>query len=129
MEEKGLVVRDTNVLIEIFDRDNKIIADKLVGIGLELICISSVTYSEIIFGSRDKTHQNKLSKSLSRFEIINIDPIIDELHRSLITKYSLSHGLSIQDALIAATCLKGDYPFYTLNKKDFGFIKGLTLID
>jgi predicted nucleic acid-binding protein len=128
MEEKGLVVCDTNVLIEIFDRNNKGIADKVVAIGLERICISSITYSEIIFGSRDKSHQNKLAKNLLRFEIINIDPVIDGLHRNLIAKYALSHGLTIQDAMIAATCLKEDYPLYTLNRKDFGFINELTLI-
>lgn len=41
--------------------------------------------------------------------------------------YSLSHKLSIPDAIIAATALVYDLELYTLNLKDFRFIPGLTL--
>lgn len=41
--------------------------------------------------------------------------------------YSLSHKLSLPDALIAATALSHDVKLYTLNIKDFRFISGLQL--
>jgi predicted nucleic acid-binding protein len=41
--------------------------------------------------------------------------------------YSLSHKLSLPDALIAATALVHDLKLYTLNVKDFRFIAGLEL--
>jgi predicted nucleic acid-binding protein len=41
--------------------------------------------------------------------------------------YSLSHKLSIPDALIAATALVHDSELFTLNVKDFRFIPSLTL--
>ena len=50
------------------------------------------------------------------------------VHRELIKKYSLSHKLSIQDALIAATALDFGFKLFTLNKKDFRFIEGLDLM-
>jgi tRNA(fMet)-specific endonuclease VapC len=42
-------------------------------------------------------------------------------------EYSLSHKLSLPDALIAATVLEHDLELYTLNVRDFGFISGLAL--
>ena len=39
--------------------------------------------------------------------------------------YSLSHRLSLPDALIAAMALEHDLELYTLNIKDFRFILGL----
>jgi len=41
--------------------------------------------------------------------------------------YSLSHNLSIPDALIAATAMEHMLELYTLNTKDFQFIPGLML--
>ena len=41
--------------------------------------------------------------------------------------YSLSHKLSIPDALIAATALNYDIELYTYNIKDFRFIDGIKL--
>ncbi|XOF34926.1 MAG: hypothetical protein ACL93V_06450 [Candidatus Electrothrix sp. YB6] len=41
--------------------------------------------------------------------------------------YSLSHKLSLPDALIAATVLSHDLALYTLNVKDFRFISDLKL--
>jgi predicted nucleic acid-binding protein len=41
--------------------------------------------------------------------------------------YSLSHKLSIPDALIASTALVHKIDLYTLNLKDFRFIEGLNL--
>ena len=41
--------------------------------------------------------------------------------------YSLSHKLSVPDALIAATAIVHDVELYTLNVKDFRFISNLRL--
>lgn len=43
----------------------------------------------------------------------------------LMEGYSLSHKLSLPDALIAATALVHDLELYTLNSKDFRFISTL----
>lgn len=128
MEEKSLVVCDSDVIIEFFDRDNRTVEDRLVEMGRGNLCISSVTYSEIIFGAKDRAHLNALLKGLESFILLEIDQRIDLIHRELIKKYSLSHKLSIQDALIAATALDFGFKLFTLNKKDFRFIEGLDLM-
>jgi tRNA(fMet)-specific endonuclease VapC len=47
----------------------------------------------------------------------------------LMTDYSLSHKLSLPDGLIAATSLIENINLYTLNLKDFKYIKGIKLYD
>ncbi len=128
MEKEGLVICDSDVLIEFLDRANKRIEDRLVDLGRDSLCISSITHSEIIYGSFNKTHQRILIKGLENFALIEIDPIIDAIHRELINRYSLSHGLGIQDAIVAATALKDNHSLFTLNKKDFSFIERIRLI-
>jgi len=128
MEEKGLIICDLDVIIEFFDRANKSIENRLVEMGRENLCISSVTYSEIIFGSIDQDQLTTLSKGLEKFIVVDIDQRIDTIHRELVKKYSLSHKLGIQDALIAATALNYEIKLFTLNTKDFKFIEGLELL-
>ncbi len=123
-----MVVCDSDVLIEFLDKANKTIEDRLVQLGMERLCISSVTFSEVIFGSWNKTHQKALIKGLQSFALIEIDPAIDSIHRNLIERFSLSHRLGIQDAFVAATALQGEHYLFTLNRKDFSFIEGLRLI-
>ncbi len=128
MEEKKLVICDSDVIIEFLDRDNKSIINQLVDFGKDTICVSSVTYSEVIFGAKNKDHQKSLITSFESLIVVDIIPSIDSIHRELIRKYSLSHKLSIQDSLIAATAIDYGMKLYTLNKKDFRFIEGLELI-
>ncbi|MEG4117310.1 PIN domain-containing protein [Microcoleus sp. N9_B4] len=45
----------------------------------------------------------------------------------LMAQYSLSHKLTIPDAMIAATALTHNISLYTLNLKDFRFIEGLQI--
>jgi predicted nucleic acid-binding protein len=53
---------------------------------------------------------------------------ISNLHLKLVRDYSLSHKLKVQDALIAATAIALSIDLYTLNVKDFKFIKGIKII-
>ncbi|MEZ4593950.1 MAG: PIN domain-containing protein [Chloroflexota bacterium] len=74
-------------------------------------------------------------KDQSRFYTIsssNFTRIIPKLANQflqLMETYSLSHKLSIPDALIAATALVHNLELFTLNIKDFRFIPGLTLFN
>lgn len=128
MEKAELVVCDSDVIIELFDRSNKSIENRLIELGTDRLSISSITYSEVIFGAKNKQHQKKLIDQLNRFILIEIDSSIDFIHRELVKRYSLSHRLSVQDAIVAATALKDNYSLFSLNKKDFKFIEGLKLI-
>jgi tRNA(fMet)-specific endonuclease VapC len=82
---------------------------------------------ELYFGARDKRELKNLRENLSLLQQIPINEEISGLHLDLLEKYSLSHRLSIPDALIAATALYYSFPLYTLNTKDFRYISGLIL--
>jgi tRNA(fMet)-specific endonuclease VapC len=69
----------------------------------------------------------KLKNHLKLLHILPIDVMISTQFIALMENYSLSHKLSIPDALIAATSLVHQIDLYTLNVKDFRFIKGLNL--
>lgn len=117
--EKVLV--DTCVLIDIF-RGNEELYDDLKK---QKISISSIVYMELIQGSRDKIELAKIDKFLKKFEIIPLNQKISKKSMELMKEYSLSHGLLIPDALIAATAITNNLPLWTFNQKDFKYIKGL----
>ena len=123
-----MILCDSDVLIEVFDRNNQKLIQQLLGYDANRLCVSSITYSEIIFGSTNKKHQKDLLNYLDKFILLEVNQQIDMIHRKLVLDHSLSHKLRIQDALIAASALRYDIPLYTLNKRDFSFIKELVLI-
>ena len=129
MEEEKLVIADTDVLIEFLDRANKKVKERLLVIGIENICISEITASELLYGARDKRHWESLSKFIDQSLVLPVTREISNLHLTLVSEYSLSHKLKVQDALIAATSIKLNLELYTLNVKDFKFIKDIRLFD
>lgn len=89
--------------------------------------LSAVTVGELFYGARDKRELRNLREHISFLNQIPIDEHISNVYLSLLEKYSLSHRLSIPDALIAATALHHSMPLYTLNVKDFRYISGLSI--
>jgi predicted nucleic acid-binding protein len=82
-----------------------------------------VTASELIFGAADKKHHLRLSTFISSSIVIPIDKEISDLHFELVKKYSLSYRLKVQDALIAATALTFELPFYSNNKRTLNSLR------
>ncbi len=121
-----MILCDTNILIE-FYKDNDQVIPVLREIGLTNLAVSTVTIGELYFGARDRRELSKIKKHLSGLHQIPIDPGISGLTLSLLETYSLSHRLSLPDAIIAATALRHGLELYTLNIKDFQFIDGLIL--
>lgn len=123
-----MILVDTNILIEIY-RDNQSIIERVRHIGQGNIAISAVTSAELIFGARNKKEMQVIQKDLKKLTVINIEADISVRFIQLIENFSLSHKLSLPDALIAATAICRNLPFYTLNIKDFIFIKEIELIE
>jgi len=122
-----MVLLDTNILIEVY-RGNFEIINTVIKIGQQNIAISDVTKSELFFGARNKDELRIIKKDLTKLIGISITEDISNLAVQLVEKYCLSHKLSLPDALIAATALQNNIELYTLNVKDFKFIKGLKLV-
>ncbi len=121
-----MILCDTNVLIE-FYKNNPQIVQELRQIGQGKLAISAITQAELFFGALNKAELRQIRKHLSLLRLLPIDVGISTRFLQLMEAYSLSHKLSIPDALIAATALEHDLELYTLNAKDFRFISNLKL--
>ncbi len=124
--EKELILVDTNIVIEVL-RNNKDIIQKIKSIGVEWIALSSVTVMELYYGALNKAELKNIKEYVKAFEIIQINEDISQFAIDLIEKYAKSHNLNLPDALIAATSIKHHLKLFTLNMKDFRYIKDLQL--
>ena len=121
-----MILLDTNILIEMY-KGNEDIIHRIKVIGQHNIAISDVTSAELLFGARNRDELKILKKDIEKLTTVSISTNISKLAVNLVEKYSLSHKLSLPDALIAATAIQNDIHLFTLNIKDFKFIKGLKL--
>lgn len=121
-----MILCDTNIFIEAY-KNNKSIISELKEIGQENVATSQVTAAELVFGAFNKNELASIRSDLQKIVVIPVSNDISQRAFDLMVKYSLSHRLSLPDALIAATALNYDIPIYTLNMKDFKFITGLKL--
>lgn len=85
--------------------------------------INSIVQLEFLVGARNKRELKKLNFILTKFSLVEIDQEIMDLSTKLLNQYTLSHNMSIYDAIIASTCLIYDLPLWTHNKKDFRFLE------
>ncbi len=126
MEKKGLVLCDTNIIIEFYKENHRVIQN-LQDIGQENIAVSVITGGELLHGTLNKKELIRIKSDLDHLQIVHLTPQAGECFTQLMNDYSLSHRLSLPDGLIAATALTEDIPLYTHNLKDFRYIKGIRL--
>jgi predicted nucleic acid-binding protein len=91
--------------------------------------ISTITYMELAQGCRSKQElaTAKRGLALGRTEIIPLTPAISERAMRLTDEYTLSDGLQLADALIAATAIEHGFTLLTGNTRHFGSIEALKL--
>lgn len=121
-----MILCDTNILIE-FYKGAPAILESLRTIELPNLAISVITAGELYYGAKDRRELRKIKAHLSLLHQIAIDEEISAIFLDLLETYSLSHKISIPDALIAATAIRLEIPLYTLNVKDFRYIPNLLL--
>lgn len=119
----GRYLVDTNVLIGFLRKEKRAISflDSL-----EKVVLSVISAGEIYQGARNKRELSLTKDFLSTHcRIILIDEQISGLSLKLLEKYTLSQGLLLLDALIAATAVKYNLTLITSNIKHFEMIKEL----
>ena len=91
--------------------------------------ISTITYLELAQGCRSKQElaTAKRGLALGGTEIIPLTPAISERAMRLIDEYTLSDGLQLADALIAATAIEHGFTLLSGNIRHFGSIEALKL--
>ena len=121
-----MIICDTNILIE-FYKNNSVIVRNLRHIGAKNIAISVVTIAELYYGALNKRELQQIKNHLQSLHQLPLTPDISAQCLSLMESFSLSHNLSLPDALIGATALTYGIKLYTLNLKDFRYIPHLDL--
>jgi len=117
---------DTDVLIWYLRGQQK--AAHLVD-GLPSFAISAVTYMEILQGIQDKSELRAWKAFLRGrgIAVLMIDEDVTSRAMHWMEEYSLSHGLRVADALIAATADVHGLELLTCNTADYRYIRGLAL--
>ena len=90
--------------------------------------ISAFVEMEILTGVRNKPELRVVDSFLSHFVIIPFDQNISQAATDLLRRFVLSHGLTPGDAIIAATAIVFDLPFFTKNLRHYRFIPELRLL-
>jgi len=125
----GPIVVDTDVLIWYLrgDRKAKEFFDSMAH---PQRLLSAIVEMELARGCRDSRELRRL-KSFLGSAFGGIAHVSEEISRrglALVERYTLSHGIAPDDALIAATALTLRARLATANVADYRFISGLTLI-
>ena len=96
---------------------------------LASLTLSAVTYLELLQGMRNRREMAALQKSLAGRQAQQwpLTPAITARAVSLMETYTLSHGMQLGDALIAATALEQQLTVLTGNVKHFQGIEGLQI--
>lgn len=129
--EKRLILCDTDVIIDFFDRDkprHQSTYDALLPLyNQKLLGVSVITVMEVLAGLPNKEEWKRGSEQLAALHTFLLTPAISIRTLNLMRQYRLSHATSIPDALIAATAMELSRPLFTYNKKHFKYIEGLVL--
>ena len=91
--------------------------------------MSAVSYLEVLQGMRNKAELAAVKKMLERRQatLLPITAAVTQQAIKLMESLTLSHGLQMGDALIAATALEHGLPVLTGNVKHFAAVPGLLI--
>jgi hypothetical protein len=94
---------------------------------LGALTLSAVSYLEVLQGMRNKAELVAVKKMLQHraATLLPVSEAITQRAIELMEAITLSHGLQMGDALIAATALDHGLPVLTANVKHFGAVQGL----
>ena len=96
---------------------------------LDVLTLSAVSYLEVLQGMRNKAELAAVQLMLQR-RAATLLPVTDPITRraiALMESITLSYGLQMGDALIAATALDHGLPVLSANVKHFRAVEGLVV--
>lgn len=118
----GMLV-DTDVLID-FLRGYEAARDFVAQLP-EQVFVSAITVAELHVGVRNGKERAALTEFLGTLETLPLDAETAAEGGLLRRDYGPSHGVGLNDALIAATALRHNLELATLNRKHYPMVKEL----
>lgn len=118
---------DTDILIDaargVVDAIAFLTAQQATGVH-----VSMISAMELVAGCRNKGELTKVQQFLQRAIVLPVSVTASQTAYQLMESYSLSHGLLIPDALIAATALEQGLTLHTRNVRHFQMIPTLKIV-
>src|SRR5437867_12302363 len=119
--EGGGVLIDTDVLID-YLRDRPAATTYLESL-LDPPAASAITIAELYAGVREGRERKFLDEFSKTLTVVDVDDEIARLGGLYRRDYFKSHGVGINDAIIAATAELADYTLVTFNGKHFPMLR------
>ncbi len=113
---------DSTVIIHIFRRNSA--AMMWVNTLKARLAVTTVSWLEVMYGAPGKAGQAKCKAILSQFDLIYLTPPDQEWAMQQMERYRLSHGVGINDCLIASAAHRLQVPLYTHNIGDMRVLLG-----
>jgi predicted nucleic acid-binding protein len=126
METKLNYLLDTCILID-YLRGEPSVYDILVKDNYVNLSMSTITMMELLIGALNKREVHYIQAAFKKIGIIHINETISRTAQELITKYTKSHNLQIDDALIGATAITMNMQIITYNVSDFRYLPNISL--
>ena len=111
---------DTDVLIDFLRGREQAVS--FVNLESDRIIVSSIVVAELyagVRGGKGDTEQSTLERFLSLFRIVHVTAAIARLGGLYKRDYGRSHGVSLADAVVAATATLENAELKTLNVKHY----------
>jgi predicted nucleic acid-binding protein len=86
--------------------------------------ITSVTWLEIVYGTRNHVEQTRTMKRLAQYSMVYVTQADQDWAMQHYPRFHLSHGIDVPDVLIAAPSYRLQLPLYTRNLKHFAPLLG-----
>lgn len=106
---------DTTILIHLF-RGNEDAANWIAG--QSSLGVTTISRMEFIYGARGRSAIAAVIRLLNNFERMALIEADQTWAEQQLIEFRLSHGVEINDSLIAAICYRLQVPIYTQNVKD-----------
>lgn len=113
---------DTTVIIHLFRRYSPALA--WYGSLSQPLGITPITWMEIMSGAGSGTKQSACKVLLSEFTLLYLSSIDQHWAMQQLERYRLSHGVTINDCLIASVAHRLQVRLYTHNLKDMECLLG-----
>ncbi len=119
---------DTDILIDAARGHPDAVAFLSGQLRTSLIQISIISAMELIVGSRNKVELSETKRFLQPARILPVDSNVSQAAYNFMESFTLSHGLMIPDALIAATASENELTLVTKNTRHFQMIPELEVV-
>jgi predicted nucleic acid-binding protein len=117
-----VAVVDTTVVIHLFRRYSP--AWAWYGSFSQALGITPITWLEVMYGAGSKTAQGVSKTILGQFSMLYLSAVDQDWAMAQMERFRLSHGVSINDCLIASVAQRLGLTLYTHNLKDMSVMIG-----